>query len=928
MPHDHDATHDTDLSGWDVYRCKPSTLVQARFAGQNTTIAGERPSKIRPPGNQWGAANEEWVDCNVASREHDKNITENWNKEMDNQLLFASLFSGIVSGFLLSATDFVRTDKYDSLHAKLSSIAVNVLWFASLIISLNSVLCAILVKQWLAEYAWEHDGHTVLSPRINFAVRHLRFERLHLSNMPTFIDYLPLQMIVGVGLFYAGLLAYMWYLNPIVAGIGTGLILASISIFFVTTYLPATDPLSPYQSIQAWIVRRAGEYIKAKLPGKKRQALRKEEDRVVPDGWVDHALMEVTADLDAKYETAGLLWLQGSLATWQPDLVKQSFGAALSLPQAVRAQTLVALCLEYIPKAGLESDDIRVMTDIAVRFGNTGKEKMFGPVYAALYGHLAILVESSYEPTAARPPSSETLLDTTRVLLITLQHPEWIQEEKAGGWSLMFSLVKSVLFLEIPYERRRVLSKRIFSTFLAHALAQDAWRDEDMGIPHKRPFGSRRFTDAQVQAMFFPKQWTTAPFSNTRNSYFEEELWILTTSCSLFGYLNFDPPDDTLKHQEAIKSCLHTMLEYLQGEAKHGVDGHLQNAMKLWTRILSQRTESGSYTIQTLLGGEDGEGVGKALREVLSALANIVAEDPNSQNLSSRLWSLRLLSGNAQVIHELFEEENLTMEPSDALKHVGPSKGLAAGIHFLEADEVLQVGETMLAAFPPAPWKPADLDYNYQHALITCFLFHTVSCNDHAHHSDLEVAKTIADLLVHDDGTIAQLSESNQKHLESALALSLARFANAFKTWQGDSAPPASDVTATRTVVLEAVVKESSKDRPAVFLALGSAALALLAPWTQSQVNEYPAMQRTLDAMASFLNRVDVRGVNRQRQPWLVQCLESIRDSFRGNPSAWTSAPSSSFANFIASLRERCGFSGWSDMERKALVDVLRESRT
>ncbi|TEB31366.1 hypothetical protein FA13DRAFT_363332 [Coprinellus micaceus] len=173
------------LELWDAVHCKPSP-------GSGPTLEGPHISR---KDYRYSAADQEWVECAIAVREHDKTILENWNREMDTQLLFSSLFSGIVAGFILAATDLVRVDEYPSMHAKLTSIAANVLWFGSLIISLNSVLSAILVKQWLLEYVWEHDGASNLSPKLSFAVRHLRFQNLHGSNIPLYIEYLPLQMV-------------------------------------------------------------------------------------------------------------------------------------------------------------------------------------------------------------------------------------------------------------------------------------------------------------------------------------------------------------------------------------------------------------------------------------------------------------------------------------------------------------------------------------------------------------------------------------------------------------------------------------------------------------------------------------------------------------------------------------------------------------
>lgn len=412
------------------------------------------------------------------------------------------MFSGIVASFLLAATDYAHPDtEYETLHRKLASIATNVLWFVSLIISINAVLSAILVKQWLGAYAWENEGTFVLSPRVNFAVRHLRFKRLHNSSIPTFIDYLPFQMIVGVGIFYAGLLSYMWLLNPIVAGIGTAFIVGSLSIFIITTYLPANDPLSPYQSIQGWIARRATEYVSSKLPSARRAARLRgfKQDGPKPTSWVDYSLRAVLSDPDAQHESTGLLWLQSSLVAWKPEVVKQSFGCALSLPEGIRAQTLASLCMEYFPSSVLDSDDPKAMVNFALKYGDAVEKTMYVTVYTTLVKHLMMLVDP--KETYVSPTRGELVLNIGRILLVMILHPEWIDSRQADGWSLGLALVNSAALNQISHDPRKMLSARIYSTFLYQVLEPVGAKQEDI----LAEAGSQQLTAPQIQGQFLRK---------------------------------------------------------------------------------------------------------------------------------------------------------------------------------------------------------------------------------------------------------------------------------------------------------------------------------------------------------------------------------------------------------------------------------------
>ena len=369
----------------------------------------------------------------------------------------SSLFSAIVAGFILAATDLVRVDEYPSMHAKLTSIAANVLWFGSLIISLNSVLSAILVKQWLLEYVWEHDGASNLTPKLSFAVRHLRFQNLHGSNIPLYIEYLPLQMVVGVGTFFAGLLAFMWGLNVVVACIGSILIAISLSQFFATAFLPLDDPLSPYQSVQAWLFRRLNRKI------------RRNKQAPQGDGWVDETVREIKTKRDVA-ESNGLVWLHRELklGLWKAKVVKQSLACSLSLQPVVRTRTAVALCADYMAPAFLDStDDVRKTTEFLLRFCDTVGEKLFKSVFSVLLEDIQVLFGHS---TPSSPTTSDELLNATKLILLFIQHPEWVRETRAEAWSTMLSLANSLHSIDLSDDQKMDLNKWILSGFLQQAL--------------------------------------------------------------------------------------------------------------------------------------------------------------------------------------------------------------------------------------------------------------------------------------------------------------------------------------------------------------------------------------------------------------------------------------------------------------------------
>jgi len=146
-----------------------------------------------------------------------------------------------------------------------TAIRINILWFLSLIFSLATVLVGIIALQWLREHL-RPQSH--LEPQIAFSLHYLNVKSLDRWYLPQIFTALPLLLQVGLVLFLAGIVDFLWSLNHTVAvpvAIAVG-----FSLFFLlwTTVLPtvqalclllppwpwATKPRSPcaYRSPQSW----------------------------------------------------------------------------------------------------------------------------------------------------------------------------------------------------------------------------------------------------------------------------------------------------------------------------------------------------------------------------------------------------------------------------------------------------------------------------------------------------------------------------------------------------------------------------------------------------------------------------------------------------------------------------------------------------
>ncbi|KAJ7915607.1 hypothetical protein B0H13DRAFT_1610203, partial [Mycena leptocephala] len=220
----------------------------------------------------------EWAKCANATRLFDMEMVSSLRGDMDTLLVFASLFSAVVTAFVIDSYKslggaasgdttaalfqqlllhmkeeilVISTASSTSPTATTSSICINALWFSSLVLSLNTVLGAILAKQWLSEYELVTCS-TSKSPREQVPLRQLKFDSFGRWGIPTIIDYLPVQLIFALFLFFAGLVYFVWTLNATVAIITSVCVGISALCFLATTFLPSFFKLCAFCSPQSW----------------------------------------------------------------------------------------------------------------------------------------------------------------------------------------------------------------------------------------------------------------------------------------------------------------------------------------------------------------------------------------------------------------------------------------------------------------------------------------------------------------------------------------------------------------------------------------------------------------------------------------------------------------------------------------------------
>ncbi|EEB99992.1 hypothetical protein MPER_00173, partial [Moniliophthora perniciosa FA553] len=117
--------------------------------------------------------NESWEKVLKEVARHDEDMVKGWRDDIDTLLVFAGLFSAVVTAFAIESYQWLDEDPADTTVALLtqlllvqvngsqpvsfeptpfkpdaSSIRINIFWFLSLIFSLTSALFGLLCKQW------------------------------------------------------------------------------------------------------------------------------------------------------------------------------------------------------------------------------------------------------------------------------------------------------------------------------------------------------------------------------------------------------------------------------------------------------------------------------------------------------------------------------------------------------------------------------------------------------------------------------------------------------------------------------------------------------------------------------------------------------------------------------------------------------------
>lgn len=223
-----------------------------------------------------------WAKCAKAVWEYEASAVAQWKEDINNLLIFSGLSSAVLTGFivplyvmlaatqaLISMSAHLSIVAADSGHTTIANwllslsadttsssgpsatiVAVCVLWFIALLLSIGAASLAISIIQWLHH----HTTTTSKTPRQSVRVWYFRRTGLSSWGVEQAITILPLLLQLSLLMFLVGLAALLWTLSTPVAAVTSVLVVLLLLPTIATPILPSLFPHCPYKSSQAWWV--------------------------------------------------------------------------------------------------------------------------------------------------------------------------------------------------------------------------------------------------------------------------------------------------------------------------------------------------------------------------------------------------------------------------------------------------------------------------------------------------------------------------------------------------------------------------------------------------------------------------------------------------------------------------------------------------
>ncbi|KAG7086971.1 hypothetical protein E1B28_002887 [Marasmius oreades] len=211
----------------------------------------------------------------------DGDLVQGYKEDIDTLLVFAGLFSAVVTAFTVESYQWLQDDPAEITSMLLNStvvlltqiaqqngsnqsplpssppafaptpsaIRINTFWFLSLTLALVDALFGLLCKQWLREHQRQTNTHTPDQALALRWLRHQSFEKWHVSKI---LVSLPILLEIALFLFFAGILDLLWTRHTVPFAIALVVVGLATLFYLMTTILPGLSMIRQVLQIQPY----------------------------------------------------------------------------------------------------------------------------------------------------------------------------------------------------------------------------------------------------------------------------------------------------------------------------------------------------------------------------------------------------------------------------------------------------------------------------------------------------------------------------------------------------------------------------------------------------------------------------------------------------------------------------------------------------
>ncbi|KAJ7595530.1 hypothetical protein C8J56DRAFT_852584 [Mycena floridula] len=210
---------------------------------------------------------------------YDEGMVARWKVLMDGLLLFAALFSAVVTAFIIESYKSLSPDPSAitvvllyQISQQLSvisnstelnqvqpsiplpnisspptmAIITNVFWFLSLAQSLACAITATLIEQWASDYVRAIERRE--APEIRARIRAYLFEGIENSNVAYIVEGTPLLLHASLFSFFIGLVFFLHPINTVMTFMTASLLAGFATVYLSATIAPLIDTASPIRT--------------------------------------------------------------------------------------------------------------------------------------------------------------------------------------------------------------------------------------------------------------------------------------------------------------------------------------------------------------------------------------------------------------------------------------------------------------------------------------------------------------------------------------------------------------------------------------------------------------------------------------------------------------------------------------------------------